>query len=84
MVWHFEKVEPEPAHARENAALVRDARRQNPIEGADAIAGDDDEPVAQIVDIAHLAAPARHIRNPAFEQRRPHRTSSVASDVGIV
>ena len=55
---HAEEVEPEQRQGREDAALVGDAGRQHPVEGADAVGGDDDEPVAEVVDVADLAAAA--------------------------
>ena len=47
-------------------------RRQHPVEGADAVGGDDDQAVAQVVDVADLAAAARILGNVALEQRRGH------------
>jgi hypothetical protein len=42
----------------EDAALVGDAGGQHPVEGADAVGGDDDEAVAKVVDVADLTAAA--------------------------
>ena len=53
---NFEPVEPEDAHGGENAPLVRNAGGHHPIEGADAVGGDDDERFAEVVHIANLAA----------------------------
>src|SRR5262249_1101870 len=51
-------IEPEPRQAGEDAALVGDAGRQHPVAGADPVAGDDDEAVAEVIDVAHLPATA--------------------------
>src|SRR5262249_42276985 len=51
-------IEPEQRQRRQHAALVRDGSRQHPVEGADAIGGDNDETIAEIVDVADLAATA--------------------------
>ena len=44
-------------------------RRQHPVEGADAVGGDDDEPVAEVVHVADLAAAAREPRHLTLQQR---------------
>ena len=49
-------VEPEEREAGEDAALVGDRRRQHRVERADAIGRHDQQPVADLVDVAHLAA----------------------------
>ena len=63
----LQQVEPEHAQAGEDAALVGDAGRQDPVEGADAVGGDQQEPFAQIVNVAHLAAPAGNPGNLALQ-----------------
>ena len=47
--------EPEERELREDRALVRDAGGQHHVEGADAVGGDDQEAVAEVVDVPHLA-----------------------------
>src|SRR5581483_11139223 len=50
--------EPEAGEPREDAALVRDRRRQNGVERRQPIARDDDEAIAAgLVHVADLAAP---------------------------
>src|SRR5262245_38974959 len=70
MVGDAESIEPEERQAGEHPALVGNARRQHPVEGADAVGGDDYELVAQVVYVPHLAAPARETADVAFEQHR--------------
>ena len=50
------QAEPERRELREHLALVRDARAEDVVEGGDAIGRDDQQLVAEIVDVAHLAA----------------------------
>ncbi len=54
-----ELVEPEEAKLGEDDAFVRDAVGHDHVIGADAIGGDDEQGVAKIVDVTHLAAPNR-------------------------
>ena len=49
------------AQRGQNAALAGDAVGHDPVEGADAVGGDDGQAVAEIVDIADLAAAARKL-----------------------
>ncbi len=67
MVLVLEEPEPERADARQDASLIRDARRQDPVERADAVGGHDQETaVAQVVNVADLPAalgePAAQLR----------------------
>jgi hypothetical protein len=48
-------VEPEGRQLRENLALVRNAGAQHVVERRDAIGGDQQQRIAQVVDVAHLA-----------------------------
>lgn len=66
---HFQPVEPEDAHRGQNAALLRDAGRHHPVEGADSVGSDDRESVAEVVDVAYFSAPAREARDLALQQR---------------
>src|ERR1700704_1380000 len=63
-------IEPEAGELGEHAALVGDRRRQNDVERGEAIAGDDDEPIATgPVAVADLAAPEeRRAGDLAFHQ----------------
>ena len=56
MVRHIEKAEPKPAELCEDSPFVRDATRQHPVKRADPVGGDEEQAVAKVVDIAHLAA----------------------------
>src|SRR5687767_65883 len=51
-----EAVEPEIRDLREDRPLVRDAGRQHDVERGDAIGGDEEVAVAEVVDVAHFAA----------------------------
>ena len=57
MVLHdaVEQIEPELGELGEHLALVGDLVFQNVVEGRDAVGGHEQQPVAQIVQIAHLA-----------------------------
>ena len=50
------RLEPEAGELREHAALVRDARPQHVVEGRDPVGGDDEQLIADLVDVAHFAA----------------------------
>ena len=49
-------LEPESGELSENKPLIGDAGGQDDVEGGDAVGGDDEQLVAQVVDVAHLAA----------------------------
>ena len=64
MIRLAQKVEPKIAHLRQHPTLVGDACGQHPIVGANPVAADQQQPVAQvpiteIIDIADFAAPER-------------------------
>src|SRR5580765_5178090 len=48
--------EPERGELREDLALVRNAGTKNVIEGRNAVRGDDEQVLTEIVDVADLAA----------------------------
>ena len=50
-----EQLEPEGGNLRQHAPLVGNAGRQHPIEGADPVGAHQQQPVAQVVNVAHLA-----------------------------
>src|SRR5205085_592001 len=50
--------------------FVGDAGRQHPVERTDAVGGHDDEPVAEVVNVADLAAAARGTGDLALQERR--------------
>ena len=53
----LEQVEPEERELGEDAALVGDAGGEDVVEGGDAVGGDEEKlVVAEVVDVAHLAA----------------------------
>ncbi len=56
MVRLAEQIEPESGNLGQHPPFVRDAGGQYPVEGADAVRADQQKAIAQIVDIAHLAA----------------------------
>ena len=49
------EVEPEPRELGEDLALERDERGQDVVEGRDAVRGDDQELVADLIDVPDLA-----------------------------
>ena len=51
-----ELLKPKKGELRENAALIRDRGGHDDVEGGKTIGGDDEEFVAEVVDIANLAA----------------------------
>jgi len=53
------KIEPEERELREDAALVGDGSGHDDIEGGEAIGSDEEEAVAEIVNVAHFAASGR-------------------------
>src|SRR5436305_1124297 len=55
MIGDVQPAQPEERHRGQDAALVGDRCRQHPIKGADAIGGDDDQAVAEVVDVADFA-----------------------------
>ena len=56
VIRNAERLEPEFRRLVENFALVRDARRENPVEGADAVGADEQDFISEIIDVANLAA----------------------------
>ena len=50
-------IEPERRQLREHFALVGNAGAEDVVERGDAIGGDDEQVLAEIVDVANLAAP---------------------------
>src|SRR5262245_27154878 len=48
-------LEPERGNLRQHLPFVGDARAEHVVERRDAIAGDDEQAVAEIVNVAHLA-----------------------------
>lgn len=69
MVGNVEKAEPKSAELREDSPFIRDATRQNPVERANAVGGDKEEPITELIDIAHLAARRCLAGNRALKQR---------------
>src|SRR3954470_10384338 len=57
MVRHIlEMLEPEPAQLRQHAPFIGNPCRQNPVERTDPIGAHQEQRVAQIVNVTHLAA----------------------------
>ena len=50
------EVEPQHGERREHLALVRDRRRVHDVVGGDAVGGDHQQVVAELVELADLAA----------------------------
>ena len=55
----LEPIEPERGDLRQHLALIGDPRAQDVVEGGDAIGGDDQQAVAEVVDVTHLAVTIR-------------------------
>ena len=72
MVRHVEPLEPEAAQLRQHAALVGDAARQHPVERADAVGAHQQQPVAQVVNIANLSAADGQFGQRSFQNRSGH------------
>jgi len=53
-----EKLKPEEAEGGQQAPLIGNAVGHDAVEGADSIGGNDQQGVAEIVNIAHFSAPA--------------------------
>ena len=69
VVLHAEELEPEERELVEDLALVGDSARKDHVERADAVGDDHQELVAEIEDIADLAAFLGDSRNRAFQKR---------------
>ena len=66
-----EMIEPERRELREHFALVGNARPEHVVERRDAIGRDDEQVLAEIVDVADFAAPReRETGEIRFEERR--------------
>src|ERR1700747_444996 len=52
----FQQVEHEKRKLRENLSFVGNCSRHDDVEGGEAVSGDDEKLVAEIIDVAHLAA----------------------------
>ena len=59
VVGRVKQFEPKRADLRQHASLVRDRRGQHPVESTDPIGADHQQPIAQIVNVSHLAAADR-------------------------
>ena len=68
VVLHAEELHPEERELVEDLTLVGHAAGQDHVEGADAVGDDHQELVAEIEDIADLAAFLRDSRNGAFQE----------------
>ena len=55
MVGDLQSLKPKGAEAGQDASLVGNAVGKHPIEGADAIGRDQEQPIAEVVDVAHLS-----------------------------
>jgi len=74
-MWLAEAVEPERAHLREHTSLVWDTAGQNPVEGADPIAGNQQQPIAEIVNVANFAPADGQISQIGLHHRLAHGES---------
>jgi hypothetical protein len=67
----LQQVEPEQRELRQHAALARDGGGQHYVERAQAIGGDDQQLVAEVVHVADLSpAPQRGVGQPRLEDDR--------------
>ena len=78
--------EPERRQLREHLALVGNARSEHVVERRDAIGGDDQQRIAEVVDVAHLAraeaAQRRKLR--AGERGREHHVGGASANRRMV
>ena len=51
----LEELEPEERQIRQHRALMRDAGRQDAVERADAVGGDDEQRFVKLIKVAHFA-----------------------------
>ena len=63
--------EPEGGDLRQQPPLVRDGGGQNPVEGADPVGADQQQAIAQVVNIPHFAPPHRQTGQRRL-RRQPH------------
>ena len=68
----LEMREPEVRDLIENLALVRNARRQHDIERGDAIGGDEQKALAEVVHIAYFSPASERKRQAGFENGATH------------
>src|SRR5262249_29712325 len=68
VVGNLQIIQPEQRHGRENPPLVRDTRGQDPVKGTDAVRGDNDQAIPQVIDVADLAMAARVTFDVAFQE----------------
>ena len=72
MVRLAEQLEPEGGDLRQHPPLVGNAGRQHPVEGADPVGADQQQAVAQIVNVAHLPAADRQPGQGRFSNNGGH------------
>src|SRR4051794_4995465 len=72
MIARAEPAEPEGAEAGQDPPLVGDGGGHDPVEGTQPGGGDDQEPVAPVVDVAHPAPAARDPGPRGVPHRRAH------------
>ena len=70
--------EPERRNLCKNFTLVRNARAKHVVEGRDAIAGDDQETIAELENVADFSPSIRcAIREPGLENGRGERQETI-------
>ena len=67
VIWDYgaRPLEPEGGHLRQDLAFVWDTRSEDVVKGGNAVCGNDEQPVADLVEIANLAP---SIGRPAVER----------------
>jgi len=68
-------VEPEERETAEDTALVGDRRREHRVERTDAVGRHDQQPIADLVDVAHLAA-RDELQRQIARRHQHHRITS--------
>ena len=81
MVRHVEQVEPEIADLREHPTLVGNPCGQHPVESADSVRRDDQQRLAQVVDVAHLAPFQGQVGQIGFQNRGARHDDSFSKKV---
>ena len=60
MVRHFQLVEPESGHLVQNGALAGNPAGQHPVKGTDPVRADEQERIAEIINVPYFARLGRH------------------------
>src|SRR5262245_55189646 len=68
MMRNVQIIEPEEGQRGQQPAFVGDAGGQHPVERAEAVGGHQNQPITQVVDVAHLAATTGKTQDMTFQE----------------